>query len=211
MAYSVVTGPINFGLAPPGHAEGACEVDPFMDQLPSHAAAGIASAEEIVHVQPPGSWPNIAAPIGQPEDHAHSSAPAQYALPEDGSTVAEQQTQQNPPALPNSALSLAETGSTDRASMDGCEELTSVTQLGQPHDRQLPAPEVHRTLELLEEGAHNPASTQYMREVLVDSADAESAEPTSPRLAETQQDVVKGSGSHGAAAASTPAADLSNR
>ena len=196
MAYSVVTGPINFGPAPSEQAgEGPFEVDPFKEQLSSSAVADADLAAEATHVQPPGSWRDTAESAVQPQEHAHSSAAAQHASRTAAAPIAEQQTRQDPLAEPSLAPSLAETSSKGHASPDGGESLTSVTQMWQPRDRQLPVLEVHNSSgpPKKETGsAYNSRgrldSMQHATDELSGGADADSAEPPPSKPADVEQE-----------------------
>ena len=216
MAFSVVTGPINFGAAPSGQAGArASDSDPFMEQLSLNASVGDELEAQHTHVQPPGSWPEIAVSGMQPGEYAHSSAPAQRVFVEDTAAIPEQQ---NPCAPFVLDPGLGETISKGQASNSKREELTFVTQVGQPLDRQLQAPEVHEASDALKEDAHSSfsghttmPSNQHATDVTLEHASADSAEPTRPELASAEQNAFQGSGSRDTVPMSAGAADAAYR
>ena len=195
MAYSVVTGPINFGPAPSEQAgDGPFEVDPFMEQLSS--AADVDLAAEATHLQPRGSWRDTTDPAVQPEEHMRSNAGAQHAARTGSAAIVEQQTQQDALGGPDLAPTKVETSSKGHASNDICEELTSVTELGQPHDRQHPTLEAHEASLPPVKEAHSICtshktldSMQHAAEVRPGDADAESAAPVISEPANVEQTV----------------------
>ena len=165
-----------------------------MEELSSSAADDVDMAAEATDVQPLSNWRDIVEPAVQPQEHTRSSAAAQHASSTAAASIAEQQARQDPSAEPSLAPSLADTSSKARASSDGGESLTSVTQLGQPRDRQLPVLEVHSSSGSSEKETSSPYnsrgrldSMQHATDNLSGGADADSAEPPPSKPANVEQ------------------------
>ena len=211
----MVTGPINFGAAPTGpEGEGSTEIDPFMEQLSTHAAASVALAAQDTLLQPAGRVPKSAVPTATPSEHAHSRPPAQHSLMQDAVANAEEQKLNDSPAKAINASSLQEGSSTTPTLIHGVDELASVTLLEQPHDRQHPASEVHAVSAPNEKACSFvnsstiPASVQHATEVIAEGAGGEAAEPLSLEL---EKGAAQASSSPGMLPASAGAADVTSR
>ena len=125
-----------------------------------------------------------------------SSAAAQHAsMGTDAAAIAEHHIERESTAEASLASSKVETSSKAHALNDVCEELISLTQLGQPRDRQLPPLEVHEdSLPPIKE-AHSSYSSptildsmQHATEVFPGGADANSAAPINSSIVNAEQE-----------------------